>query len=128
MSNDEYLNQIKRLVGNNKLEAAIKELGSLLKDSPQLNEAIIQSARYNDVMEQIRIGTISLEEAELTKNRIRKGVLDLVDYINSQAEKDPYLNSEILGFLAKRTGIHIENNKGVFIGNKIELGGDLNIN
>lgn len=58
-----YTDQIGELVGKDDLKTALQQLHQLLKNSPQLDEAIIQSARYNDIMKQIRMGTINFEDA-----------------------------------------------------------------
>ncbi len=95
-----FFAQITYLIGKDELGEAILILHNLLKDSPKLDEAIIQSARYNEVLKQIRLGTIELEQANITKNQIRSGLLNLVRAIETQ-EEQPAIHRELKHHLAK---------------------------
>ena len=66
-----FVETIGDLIGKDELAKAIQLLCALLKNSPKLDEAILQSARYNDVIKQIRLGTVDFEQANITKNQIR---------------------------------------------------------
>ena len=90
-----FTNRIGNLIGANNLETAIFELSKLLQKSPKLDELIVQSARYNDIMKQIRLGIIDFESAEVTKNKIRYAILDLLREIENGVESDPELKEEI---------------------------------
>ena len=90
-----FTNRIGNLIGENNLETAIFELGELLQKSPKLDELIVQSARYNDIMKQIRLGIIDFESAEITKNKIRYAILDLLREIENSVESDPEIKEEI---------------------------------
>lgn len=83
-----FAERIGDLLGKDELEVAIKELSNLMKRSGKLNEALIQSARLNDVMTQIRMGTISLEDANITKNQIRFAILSLLNEIEVAAQDE----------------------------------------
>ena len=96
------------LIGKDELAKAIQLLYALLKDSPQLDEAILQSARYNDVIKQIRLGMVDFEQANITKNQIRYALLDLVREIEAQ-EKKQEINTEIELFLSKQPIIQGKN-------------------
>jgi predicted HTH transcriptional regulator len=95
---------IGELIGKDELAKAIHVLYALFKDSPRLDEAIIQSARYNDVIKQIRLGTIEFEQANITKNQIRYALLDLLRDIEAEALK-PEINTEIDAFVSKNAAI-----------------------
>lgn len=99
-STNAFIKSIGELIGKDDLALAIQKLYALLKDSPKLDEAILQSARYNDVLKQIRLGVVDFEQANLTKNQIRYALLDLVHEIEIQ-ENEPNIQSEILRFLKK---------------------------
>lgn len=85
-----FTKHIGDLVGQNKLEEAIKRLKYFLKNSPKLNEIILQSARYKDITDQIRMGVVDFENAELTLNKIRFSILSILDEIENNSS-----NSEI---------------------------------
>lgn len=78
MNTENFLRQIRDLIAADELEAALLQLRSLLEHSPKLDEAILQSGRFQDIGKQIRKGTVSYAEASLTKNQIRAGLLDLL--------------------------------------------------
>jgi Effector-associated domain 11 len=50
-STQSFVELIGDLIGKDELALAIQNLYALLKDSPKLDEAILQSARYNDVIQ-----------------------------------------------------------------------------
>lgn len=101
-----FTNRIGDLIGKNDLQTAISELREFLQRSPKLDELIIQSARYNDITEQIRLGTVDFENANITKNKIRYAILDLVREIEDNAS----LNSELKNELESLDEIRIETN------------------
>ncbi len=78
MHTENFLRQIRNLIAADELEAALLQLRALLENSPKLDEAILQSARFQDIRKQIRKGTVSYAEASLTKNQIQAGLLDLL--------------------------------------------------
>lgn len=95
MNIQEFSETIGDLVGKDKLKEAISLLHQLLKDSPQLDEVILQSARFTDLMKQIRSGTISLEDSTITKNQIRIAILSLVEEIKENVLASPVLQKEM---------------------------------
>ena len=96
-----FVETIGDLIGKDELAKAIQLLYALLKESPQLDEAILQSARYNDVIKQIRLGTVDFEQANITKNQIRYALLVLVREIEEQELKSE-ISTEIELFLSKQ--------------------------
>lgn len=90
-----FSNQIMELVSKNQLDRAITELKKVLDKSPKMTEIIMQSARYNDLMSQIRIGTLTHEEMNVTKNQIRFGILNLIQDLETNIEKNPSLEEEM---------------------------------
>ena len=87
--------QIGDFIGKNQLSSAIKIISDALKGSTMLDEAIVQSARYTDLMKKIRNGQISFEDENITKNKIRFALLDLVREIESHYEENPAIQSEV---------------------------------
>ncbi|MEO1627669.1 MAG: hypothetical protein AAFV25_21135 [Bacteroidota bacterium] len=49
MTTKEHCNHIRHLIGRGDLATAIEQLQRLLEGSPQLDEAVLQSARYRDI-------------------------------------------------------------------------------
>ncbi len=113
------LAQIENLIAKNKLEAAIALLHQLLQDSPSLDEAILQSSRLTEVKKQIRLGLIDYEQANLTKNQIRAGLLELLTEVGDK-RAIPAVKSELERFAVRIAG------KNIVKGN-ISAGGDVRI-
>jgi Effector-associated domain 11 len=90
-----FIAHIRDLIGKDDFKTAIRQLSALLKDSPHLDEAVQQSARYNNVMQQIRLGLVDFEAANITKNQIRYGTLELLREIEEQRDLTPNIRSEI---------------------------------
>jgi len=79
-----FIARIRDLIAKEEVKTAIQELSALLKDSPQLDEAVQQSARYNHVMQQIRLGLVDFQAANIAQNQIRHGILELLREIEEQ--------------------------------------------
>ena len=95
MTNTEsFINSIRDYVSNDGLEIAFLKLRQFLKDSPQLDAVLLQSARFRAVMKQIHSGTIDHSSAEITRNQITVSVLELLREIEKQA-KSPVLQAEM---------------------------------
>ena len=87
MTTQAIINDIRFQIMFDDLSAPLSQLRQLLKDHPQLDEAIQQSARYNAVLKRIRLGLTDFETADMTTNQIRKGVLDLLNELEHEQEK-----------------------------------------
>ncbi|MCB0575396.1 MAG: NB-ARC domain-containing protein, partial [Saprospiraceae bacterium] len=81
-----------------------------------MNEALVQSARFEDIRRQIRLGLVSHAEANLTQNQIRAGLLDLLREIEKQGAQE-VVRKEM------EQAISIVNSKNVLIGSTITSGG-----
>lgn len=120
MAATQFFDQMRDLIADDKLETALKQLRLLLENSPQLDEAILQTARFSDIRRQIRLGLVSHEEANLTQNQIRGGLLDLLREIETRGA-EPALQKEI------EQAISIVNSKNVVSGSRISAGGNVHI-
>ena len=89
-----FIAHIRNLIGKDQFSEAIQQLSALLKDSPLLDQAVQQSARYNNVMKQIRLGLVDFESANIAQNQIRYGVLELLREIEEQ-EQTPVIKAEM---------------------------------
>lgn len=94
MTTTQFIETIREHIGRDELETALGQLQALLKNSPRLDEVILQSARFQDIRKQIRSGTTSNSEANLTQNQIRAGLLDLLREIETQGSI-PTLQEEL---------------------------------
>lgn len=89
-----FSNQIRDLIARDELKAALTQLRQLLENSPKLDEIILQTARFSDIRRQIRLGLVNHQEANLTQNQIRAGLLDLLQEVEAQGAA-PALHQEI---------------------------------
>ena len=90
-----FSEQIGVLIGKDDLKGAIKSLHKMLKNSPKLDEAIMQSARFTELSKQIRLGIIDFEQADFTKNKIRYAIIDLVRDMEEICESNSEINREV---------------------------------
>lgn len=88
MKPKEFIIQIRKLVANNEFNEAIQQLSKLLENSPKLDEVMLNSARYEEICQQVRLGIVGTEEASLTKNQIRWGILELLRNIEDNNKSD----------------------------------------
>jgi thioredoxin-like negative regulator of GroEL len=119
MKKTSLINQIRDLIANNQLEQALSTIRALLEHSPQLNEAILNMARFQELRQQIRKGAIDHEEATLTKNQITLASLDLLTEIEKQTQK-PEIEEEV------QRATSIIHNKNVNSG-EIKAGGNVHL-
>lgn len=90
-----FVEHIYDLVAKNELRNAIELLLKLLKNSPKLNDVILQSSRLTDIVQQIRNGEVTSENANVTKNQIRLGILSLASEIEECILSNKDLEEEI---------------------------------
>lgn len=95
--------QIQQLIASDEIAEAIRILQELLKNSPKLNEVLLQSARLSDIDRQIRLGLVDANQANLTKSQIRAGLLELLDEIKTQEKALPDILREVEQFAAGTT-------------------------
>ena len=122
MTSKSYFEKIRQLIRNDDLDAAIKLLGQLLKNAPKLDEAILQSARWNDLKKQVRMGQIDYESAQINKNQIRFAVLEMLKDIEEQTT-EPAIKEETEAYLHS---IQIYG-KNIISGSTIQAGGSVTI-
>jgi effector-associated domain 11 (EAD11)-containing protein len=89
-----FLAGIRQCIACDDLDITLQQLRSLLEHSPRLDEILLQSACWHDIRQQIRLGLVSYENATLTKNQIRAGLLDLLREIEVQSEQ-PGIGEEV---------------------------------
>ncbi|MFK8009332.1 MAG: tetratricopeptide repeat protein [Saprospiraceae bacterium] len=120
MKKENHIKQLKDLIAKNDLATVLKHLQELLNDTPQLDDVLHQSGRFQAIRKQIQLGTVSHENATLTQNQIRIGLLELIDEIEIQQEQNPAIKEEW------GNAISISNSKNTISNSTITAGGDVN--
>ncbi len=127
MTTQEFTTTIRRLTDGGQSGAALALLRSLLENSPLLDEAILQSARFQDIRKQIRLGEAKPAEAGAGQGEIQEGLPALLREIEeiatgaSARPGSPALREEV------EKAIAIVNSKNVVSGSDIAAEGDVHI-
>ena len=122
MNSNEYINKVRNAIAKDAFPDALQLLRMLFEHSPKLNEALIQSARMSDISRQVRLGIIDNDIANLTKNQIRIGVLELLDEFEEQSHSLPQVEKELERFATSYiSGKNIVSGN-IRAGNNIEIG------
>ena len=87
------IQKIRQHIAAAELSKALLLLRSFLQNTPQFNEAIQQSARYEALCQQVRLGQVAHETATLTQNQISYGVLELLSTLEESKEHEKYFLS-----------------------------------
>lgn len=97
-SEKSFIPAIRQLIAEDKLEQALELLRLKLSGEPLLDEALHQSGRFQYIRKQIRLGIVSFEDANLTQNQIRFGLLDLLSEMEQegQAPLPPQVAQELI--------------------------------
>jgi hypothetical protein len=106
MTPEDYFSSIKTAVAEDDLPTAYAELQKMLEGSPLLNELTLQEGRFAQLNGQIRQGTISTSDANLTSAQLRKATVDLVNLIEAKNDTVPAVAEEVATVAAKQTTIH----------------------
>ena len=61
MTTQTFLYNIRELIAKGNLKLALNQLRQLLKNSPKLDDALLQSARFSDLLNGIKLGVLDLE-------------------------------------------------------------------
>ena len=89
------INNIRELLAKDDLKTAILQLSDLLKYSPKLDEAVQQSSRYSNIMQQIRIGVVDYSSANIAINQIRYSILELLREVEEQEKASSKIKAEV---------------------------------
>ncbi|MCB0854201.1 MAG: hypothetical protein KDD63_18380 [Bacteroidetes bacterium] len=127
MKSNTILEEIGGLIVKDHLKEAIEKLSVLLKGSKLLDEVILQSGRYTDIMKQIRQNTVNFENASITKNQIRFALMDITRILEEERTKDPEIGDKIEKVADRENLIQITDSKNVNTGNVNTGGGDFRI-
>ena len=108
MSLKSFSEEIGRLISSDNLEVALKKLSHFFANSQALKNIILQSARLKDLKEKIILGVISFEDENITKNKIRLAILDILEELEEGSKADnkiEQLIEDTLSSLAKNQNI-----------------------
>ncbi len=119
MKTPQFIQHIRDLISKGDLPTALLQVRELLENSPKLDEAILQSARLQTIREQIRLGTVNFEEANVTRNQITVGLLDLLREIETVQKTIPYIREEVT------KAVSIVHSKNVISGSTVSAGRDV---
>lgn len=110
---------IQNLIAKDDFATAIQELCALLKNSPRLDEAILHSARYNDITRQIRLGVVDFEAGNVTKNQICVAVLELLQEVADLEQMQVPIKEEVAKYTSNAKTI-IQNADKIYNIDKID--------
>ena len=131
-----FIAKIRKQIAAGELPKALDLLKKLLANSPQLDEAIQLSGRFQSILQDIRRGIVSHEDAQVTQNQIRwalleflrdmeqtpeTGLMELLTEIDQQINQQPSLREEV------ERAISIINSKNVVVDSSIQAGGNVEV-
>ncbi len=115
---NEYIDEIMDMIAENKMKEAMLELKDLLKGSPEFDKVILMSSRFNDVINEVRLGTVDFENAKVEKNQIRFALIKIVNELYDNKDLNPKLVNDVNKFIDERAAKI----------NTVNIQGDGNIN
>jgi predicted HTH transcriptional regulator len=80
----DFIQKLRTQVAQGEAGVVLQQLRELLQDSPKLDEVLLQSARHQDIVRQIRLGVIDTDQARLAQNKIHWSLLELLRDIETQ--------------------------------------------
>jgi hypothetical protein len=101
MNTHDFLHHTRALIAADRLPEALQQIRRLLEGSPLLDEALLQSARYQELRRAVRRGTIDAEQAGAQRNRLRRALLDLLRELE---EREDDLKKEVDAALQAQSG------------------------
>ncbi|MGB1207526.1 MAG: NB-ARC domain-containing protein, partial [Chitinophagales bacterium] len=146
MNSKELLEKLQKQLTKNEIESVIEQLKELFAHTPKLKHILQQEARYNRLVEQIHLGTISRDNADVAKNKMfialfnfiseakklftinkkigKQDLFELVEEIEKQTAENTDLHEEMQQAI---TNIYIVKSKNVIANGSVSSGRDTNI-
>jgi hypothetical protein len=132
-----FIQQIRQLIAADQLHVALKKMRLFAKKTPLLNDVLQQSGRLAHIRQQNNLGLVTHNEATLEQNRIRYGLLELLDDLE-QNGTHPQFFEELLSAVEQEStrpevqaevanAISIVNSKNIVVGSTITAGGNIHI-
>ncbi|MEI6409748.1 MAG: hypothetical protein WCR52_10220 [Bacteroidota bacterium] len=137
MTTADFIHQIRQLIAANQLPLALGNMRLFAEKTPLLNEVLQQSGRLAQIRQQNKLGLVTHDEATLEQNRIRYGLLELLDDLaRIGTPSQPFY--ELLAALEQESArpavqaevanaISIVNSKNVVTGSTLSAGGNVHI-
>lgn len=124
MSNaPQFIAHIRDLIAKDKIDTAFKELLPQLKGSEYLNKINLLFARHHSIIEKIHLGTVDDATASIEQNKIRSGLLGMLDLIEEEYSTKPEVKAEVEQYTRKnvvnQSSIHAGQNAIIGDGNTI---------
>jgi len=94
MTKDNFLESVRELLADDKLDEAIQVLRLKLKSRHLLDELILISSKFKKLQEQNRKGTIDGHSGAIARNKLFADILEMLllindeDYVTGNDEKD----------------------------------------
>jgi hypothetical protein len=128
MRSEELFKEFRYLLANDELDEVIEKLQVYVKESKLLDQIILSSARYSDVMKQIRSNTIHFEDAGVEKNKIRNALIEIIGLFEKAVKRDnTFLKETEKIDLNMDEVMTINQSKNINTGNVNTGGGDFRI-
>ncbi|MFZ4476378.1 MAG: hypothetical protein ACOYPR_14375 [Saprospiraceae bacterium] len=137
MTTTHFIQHIRQLIADNQLPAALGNMRLFAAKTPLLNDVLQQSGRLAHIRQQNNLGLVTFDEATLEQNRIRYGLLELLnDLERNSAPHQPF--DELLAAVEQESArpevqaevanaINIVNSKNVVAGSTVSAGGNVHI-
>ena len=100
MDNQSISDKLKELVSLNKTEDAIQFLANQRLDDIE-REIILLNTRFNRISEEIRLGVISDEDANLEFNKINLTIIELAEKLESRPPRPPIITDPVKNIMAQ---------------------------
>lgn len=137
MTTTHFIQHIRQLIADNQLHAALGNMRLFAAKTPLLNDVLQQSGRLAHIRQQNNLGLVTFDEATLEQNRIRYGLLELLnDLERNGTPHQPF--DELLAAVEQESArpdvqeevanaINIVNSKNVVAGSSVSAGGNVHI-
>ena len=95
MEQQHFIQDLRAKLANNEVGEVLRQLQIWLRNSPALDEVLLQSARHQEILKQIRLGIVEYKDAALTQNQVHWALLaflrDMEQGFTSATEYDAFL-------------------------------------
>ncbi|MEL6143675.1 MAG: NB-ARC domain-containing protein, partial [Bacteroidota bacterium] len=95
MDSQNFFTKVRDRIKKGDLSGALEAMRQLDAADPFIDEIFAQSGRYADLRARIRTGRVSYEDATLTENQVRFGLLELLKEIEKEYNQQPTLKEKL---------------------------------
>lgn len=137
MTSNDFFGHIRQLIAEDQLAEALEKMRLFAEKTPLLNDVLQQSGRLAQIRQQNNLGVVSHDEATLQFNRIRYGMLELLNDLKPENAR-PQALGELLTAVEQESArpevqkevthaISIVNSKNVLSNSPVTAGGNVHI-